>query len=101
MRNHGFEKLFKSIHDVLLLDRHEVRSAHACWRRGGTVVTEVFDEELREQLDQARRDLEQAKAAGDDDGVQAYAGRVAGLLRIAGSHGIQLAHTAEEEQGES
>jgi hypothetical protein len=64
-------------------------------------VAEVFDEELRDQLAQAREALERAKTAGDDDGVQAYAGRVAGLLRIAARHGIELSHTGEEEQGES
>ncbi|MDH6126865.1 hypothetical protein [Kitasatospora sp. GP82] len=64
-------------------------------------MTEVFGAELREQLAEARRALRQAEDLGDDDGVQAYAGRVAGLLRIAAGHGVELAHTAEEEEGES
>jgi len=64
-------------------------------------VTETFDGELREQLARARQALRQAKDAADDDGVQAYAGRVAALLRIAARHGIELPHDAGEEQGES
>ncbi|MGW2250112.1 hypothetical protein ACWCXH_07925 [Kitasatospora sp. NPDC001660] len=64
-------------------------------------MTAVFDEELREQLARARQALRQARADGDDDGAQAYAGRVAALLRTASDHGIDLPHTAEEEQGES
>ncbi|MET8628748.1 hypothetical protein ABZW30_34260 [Kitasatospora sp. NPDC004669] len=64
-------------------------------------MTAVFDEELHEQLARARQALRQARADGDDDGSQAYAGRVAALLRIATAHGIDVPHTAEEEQGES
>jgi len=63
-------------------------------------VSDVFDQELREQLTEARRKLDEARTAGDDDGVQAYAGRVAGLLRIAAHHGIRLPHHAQEEEGE-
>lgn len=63
-------------------------------------MTEVFDEELRLQLAQARRSHQQASAAGDDDGAQAYAGRVAALLRIADRHGIVLPRTAEDDRGE-
>ncbi|MFD9125393.1 hypothetical protein [Kitasatospora sp. NPDC059571] len=62
-------------------------------------MTEVFDEELREQLTQARQARWEAEAAGDDAGAQAYAGRVAGLLRIAARHGIELPHGAEEREG--
>ncbi|WP_457028294.1 hypothetical protein [Kitasatospora sp. P5_F3] len=64
-------------------------------------MSEMFDQELREQLAQARQELARARAAGDEDGAQAYAGRVAGLLRLAAHHGIQLAHEAAEEEGES
>ncbi|MFH9352810.1 hypothetical protein [Kitasatospora sp. NPDC017646] len=65
-------------------------------------MTTVFDEELREQLAQARQALNQARERGDDDGAQAYAGRVAGLLRIAADYGIDVPRTAEEEeQGKS
>ncbi|WP_030274317.1 hypothetical protein [Streptomyces sp. NRRL B-24484] len=64
------------------------------------MVTEVFDEELRLQLAQAREALEQASAEGDDDGAQAYAGRVTALLRIADRHGIALPRTAGDDQGE-
>lgn len=64
-------------------------------------MTEVFDEELREQLTRARQARRAAEAADDDAGVQAYAGRVAGLLRIAARHGIELPHCAEEHEGES
>ncbi|MER7668194.1 hypothetical protein ABTY61_06975 [Kitasatospora sp. NPDC096128] len=64
-------------------------------------MTVVFDEELREQLAHARQALREARDSGDADGAQAYAGRVAGLLRIAAGHGIDLPHTAAEEQGES
>jgi hypothetical protein len=56
-----------------------------------------FDQELRRQIDEARRQLAEARAAGDDDGVQAYTGRVAGLLRLAAVHGIQVPHGVEEE----
>ncbi|WP_371495516.1 hypothetical protein OG871_08330 [Kitasatospora sp. NBC_00374] len=61
-------------------------------------MTEEFGEELREQLASARRALEQARADGDEDGVEAYQGRITGLLRIAARHGIDLPHTAGEEQ---
>ncbi|GGV06840.1 hypothetical protein GCM10010495_19010 [Kitasatospora herbaricolor] len=64
-------------------------------------MTAMFDEELREQLARAREELAAARAAADADGVQAYLGRVASLLRLASQHGIELPHTAEEEQGES
>jgi len=60
-------------------------------------VTQVFDEELREQLAQARAELAAARAAGDEDGAEAYRGRITGLLRIAARHGIDLPHSAEEE----
>ncbi|MFE2414353.1 hypothetical protein ACFVSN_00740 [Kitasatospora sp. NPDC057904] len=63
-------------------------------------MTAAFDEELREQLARAREALRQARADRDDEGAQAYAGRVATLLWIASAHGIDLPHTAEEEQGE-
>ncbi|MFE3113892.1 hypothetical protein [Kitasatospora indigofera] len=61
----------------------------------------IFDQELREQLDGARAELARAEAQGDADGVQAYRGRVAGLLRVAARHGVALVHEAEEEEGES
>ncbi|WP_371481503.1 hypothetical protein [Kitasatospora sp. NBC_00315] len=64
-------------------------------------MTAMFDQELREQLDQARTELAAARAAGDAAGVQAYQGRVAALLRLAAQHGITLPHTREEELGES
>ncbi|MFJ9522264.1 hypothetical protein ACIRPK_28920 [Kitasatospora sp. NPDC101801] len=57
----------------------------------------MFEEELREQLDQARRAVAEAREAGDEDGVEAYQGRVAALIRIAAHHGIALPHTPEEE----
>ncbi|AXI79055.1 hypothetical protein [Peterkaempfera bronchialis] len=57
----------------------------------------AFDEELRRQLEQARQELAAARTAGDDDGVQAYVGRVAGLLRLAALHGIQVPHEVDEE----
>lgn len=60
----------------------------------------MFDEELRAQLAQAREDLAKAHAAGDADGVQAYEGRISGLLRMAAKHGIKLPHTSAEESGE-
>ncbi|WP_206671024.1 hypothetical protein [Streptomyces sp. CB01881] len=61
-------------------------------------MTAMFDQELREQLDQARKDLAAARADGDADGVQAYEGRIAGLLRLAAQHGVSLPHSAEEEE---
>jgi hypothetical protein len=57
----------------------------------------AFDEELRLQLEEARKELAAARATGDDVGVQAYEGRVAGLLRLAALHGIEIPHAAEEE----
>lgn len=60
----------------------------------------MFDEELRTQLAQARASLAEARAEGDLDGVQAYEGRIAGLLRTAAKNGIALPHTPEEERGE-
>ncbi|MGW1177253.1 hypothetical protein ACWD4P_26510 [Kitasatospora sp. NPDC002543] len=61
-------------------------------------MTAMFDQELREQLTQARRDLAAARAEGDADGVQAYEGRVASLLRLAAQHGIDLPHSVDEEE---
>ncbi|MEU6233089.1 hypothetical protein [Kitasatospora sp. NPDC047058] len=61
-------------------------------------MTALFDQELREQLIQARKDLAAARAEGDADGVQAYEGRIAGLLRLAAQHGISLPHSTEEEE---
>ncbi|MEE1788024.1 hypothetical protein PUR71_34740 [Streptomyces sp. SP17BM10] len=64
-------------------------------------MTAMFDQELREQLARARRDLATARTEGDADGVQAYEGRIAELLRLAAQHGIDLPHsTAEEEHNE-
>ncbi|GAA0654047.1 hypothetical protein GCM10010193_00230 [Kitasatospora atroaurantiaca] len=60
-------------------------------------MADVFDQELREQLAQARLALAAAREAGDEDGVDAYRGRITGLLRIAAHHGIELPHTPEEE----
>lgn len=61
-------------------------------------MTAMFDQELREQLAQARQELAEARAAGDADGVQAYEGRIATLLRLAAQHGIDLPHGADEEE---
>ncbi|MFI8459356.1 hypothetical protein [Kitasatospora sp. NPDC085464] len=61
-------------------------------------MTAMFDQELREQLAQARRDLAAARAEGDADGVQAYEGRIASLLRLASQHGIHLPHSVDEEE---
>ncbi|MGW2253989.1 hypothetical protein ACWCXH_27905 [Kitasatospora sp. NPDC001660] len=61
-------------------------------------MTAMFDQELREQLTQARRDLAAARAEGDADGVQAYEGRIAELLRLAALHGIDLPHSTDEEE---
>ncbi|MEU3572770.1 hypothetical protein AB0E96_30755 [Kitasatospora sp. NPDC036755] len=61
-------------------------------------MTAMFDQELREQLTQARRDLAAARTEGDADGVQAYEGRVASLLRLAAQHGIDLPHSVDEEE---
>jgi hypothetical protein len=60
----------------------------------------MFDEELREQLELARRALAAAREAGDPDGVQAYQGRIAELLRTAEKHGLTVAHSPGEESGE-
>ncbi|MEV4558683.1 hypothetical protein AB0K51_17060 [Kitasatospora sp. NPDC049285] len=59
-------------------------------------MTEIFDEELREQLARARQALRDARSAGDEDGEQAYAGRVSELLRIAERHGIDVPRSAAE-----
>ncbi|TWF98778.1 hypothetical protein [Kitasatospora viridis] len=64
-------------------------------------MTAMFEEELRAQLALARDELAKATAEGDLDGVQASEGRIAGLLRLAASHGITLPHTPSEERGES
>ncbi|MFJ8624051.1 hypothetical protein ACIRD3_14535 [Kitasatospora sp. NPDC093550] len=61
-------------------------------------MTAMFDQELREQLARAREDLAAARAEGDADGVQAYEGRVASLLRLAAQHGIDLPHSVDEEE---
>ncbi|MFE5585202.1 hypothetical protein [Kitasatospora sp. NPDC056531] len=61
-------------------------------------MTAIFDQELREQLAQARRDLAEAQAQGDADGVQAYEGRIAELLRLAAQHSIDLPHSTDEEE---
>ncbi|MFD8707404.1 hypothetical protein ACFV1W_33285 [Kitasatospora sp. NPDC059648] len=61
-------------------------------------MTAMFDQELREQLARARRDLAVARAEGDADGVQAYEGRIASLLRLAAQHGIDLPHSDDEEE---
>ncbi|TQF04269.1 hypothetical protein E6W39_21115 [Kitasatospora acidiphila] len=64
-------------------------------------MTAMFEEELRAQLAAAREDLAKAADDGDLDGVQACEGRIAGLLRLAASHGISLPHTPSEERGNS
>ncbi|MEV0533613.1 hypothetical protein [Kitasatospora sp. NPDC050463] len=61
-------------------------------------MSDVFDEELREQLAEARRMRARAREAGDEDGVQAYAGRVTQLLRIAAHYGIAVVRVADEEE---
>ncbi|MGW7448429.1 hypothetical protein [Kitasatospora sp. NPDC054795] len=61
-------------------------------------MSDVFDQELREQLAEARRRRASAREADDEDGAQAYAGRVTHLLRIAAHHGIEVAPTPEEEE---
>ncbi|GAA2827176.1 hypothetical protein RMN57_14305 [Kitasatospora sp. CM 4170] len=61
-------------------------------------MTAMFDQELREQLARARKELAAARAEGDADGVQAYEGRIAGLIRLAAQHGITLPHSADEEE---
>ncbi|GAA1194294.1 hypothetical protein GCM10009664_69230 [Kitasatospora gansuensis] len=57
----------------------------------------MFEEELREQLDQARLALAAGREAGDDEGVEAYQGRITALIRIAAHHGIVLPHSKDEE----
>ncbi|MFD8480377.1 hypothetical protein [Kitasatospora sp. NPDC059673] len=67
-------------------------------------MTEVFEDELREQLALAERALREARDADDDHGAQAHAGRIAGLLRIAEQHGIAVpsrSGTEPETQKES
>ncbi|MER5640010.1 hypothetical protein ABT095_24065 [Kitasatospora sp. NPDC002227] len=61
-------------------------------------MTDVFEQELLEQLAEARRAQADARAAGDLDGVDAYRGRITGLLHIAARYGIRLPHTPEEEE---
>ncbi|MFD5432954.1 hypothetical protein ACFWJ4_12405 [Kitasatospora sp. NPDC127067] len=61
-------------------------------------MSDVFDQELREQIAEARRQRASARAAADEDGAQAYAGRVRQLLRIAAHHGIEVECAAEEEE---
>ncbi|MFJ9952803.1 hypothetical protein [Kitasatospora sp. NPDC091207] len=61
-------------------------------------MTAMFDQELREQLTQARKELAAARTEEDADGVQAYEGRIAGLLRLAAQHGITLPHSADDEE---
>ncbi|GAA1116677.1 MULTISPECIES: hypothetical protein [Kitasatospora] len=63
-------------------------------------MTDLFREELGAQLTQARDDLAAAREAGDDDGVQAYRGRITSLLRIAARHGVELPHSPDEEEDE-
>ncbi|MFE7189548.1 hypothetical protein [Kitasatospora sp. NPDC057541] len=63
-------------------------------------MSDVFDEELREQLAEARQLRDQARESGDEDGFQAYAGRVAHLLRIASQHDITVEHGADEAEGD-
>ncbi len=60
-------------------------------------MSDVFDQELHEQLAEARRLRAAAAADGDDEGERAYAGRVKQLLRIAEHHGIEPERTAAEE----
>ncbi|MEV7770237.1 hypothetical protein [Kitasatospora sp. NPDC086791] len=64
-------------------------------------MTEVFEQELREQLARARRARQAAEADGDEDGAQAYAGRVAELVRIANRHGLAEGEHTEPRQGAS
>lgn len=61
-------------------------------------MNDVFQEELREQLAEARRLRARAGEAGDEDGEQAYAGRVTQLLRIAAHHGIAVERAVNGEQ---
>ncbi|WP_395293752.1 hypothetical protein ACF9IK_09165 [Kitasatospora hibisci] len=59
-------------------------------------MSDVFDEELREQLGEARRLRARAWEAGDEDGAQAYAGRVTQLLRIAAHHGVAVERAVDD-----
>ncbi|MFF8768543.1 hypothetical protein [Kitasatospora sp. NPDC015120] len=61
-------------------------------------MTAMFDQELREQLARAREELAAARAEGDADGVQAYEGRIAALVRLAAQHGITLPHEPREQE---
>lgn len=63
-------------------------------------VTDVFAEELRDQLAQARLDLAAAREAGDEDGIDAYRGRITGLLRIAARHSITVPHEPDDDVGD-
>ena len=47
-----------------------------------------FASALRAQADQARKALEQARQAGDDDEMHEYGARLLDLLECAGTHGI-------------
>ncbi|MGK4584530.1 hypothetical protein [Kitasatospora sp. HPMI-4] len=60
-------------------------------------MTDVFAEELRDQLAQARLDLAAAREAGDDDGADAYRGRITALLRIAARHSIKVAREPDDD----
>ncbi|MFJ5925510.1 hypothetical protein ACIQF6_23170 [Kitasatospora sp. NPDC092948] len=64
-------------------------------------MTEVFEDELREQLAIAERALREATDADDDHGAQAHAGRIAGLLRIAEQHGIAVPPRSAADEPES
>ncbi|RKT09377.1 hypothetical protein BX285_6465 [Streptomyces sp. 1114.5] len=61
-------------------------------------MSDAFDQELRGQLADARRQRASALAAGDEDGAQAYGGRVTQLLRIAGQYGIEVEPVVEEQE---
>ncbi|MFJ6619589.1 hypothetical protein ACIQOW_18665 [Kitasatospora sp. NPDC091335] len=61
-------------------------------------MSDVFDEELRAQLAEARQMRARARESGDEDGAQAYGGRITQLLRIAAHHGIVLESGADEEE---
>jgi len=60
----------------------------------------AFDEELLQQLDEARRELAAARQAGDDDGVQAYRGRISSLLRLAELHGVKIPEGSDGEDSD-
>lgn len=57
----------------------------------------MFEQELRDQLAQARLALAAAREAGDEDAADAHRGRITGLIRIAAHHGIDLPHAPEED----